>query len=74
MHVLRSAIKNKKNVVTTSYVSPAMMELDAACVPLPTPLPTTRTAWRGSNGASESSLFAAVEGMATAPRRLASWC
>ncbi|KAI9891300.1 MAG: Saccharopine dehydrogenase [NADP(+), L-glutamate-forming] [Vezdaea aestivalis] len=27
--VIRSAIRNKKNVVTTSYVSPAMMELDA---------------------------------------------
>jgi saccharopine dehydrogenase (NADP+, L-glutamate forming) len=26
--VIRSAIKNKKNVVTTSYVSPSMMELD----------------------------------------------
>lgn len=26
--VIKSAIKNKKNVVTTSYVSPAMMELD----------------------------------------------
>ena len=26
--VIRSAIKNKKDVVTTSYVSPAMMELD----------------------------------------------
>jgi saccharopine dehydrogenase (NADP+, L-glutamate forming) len=27
--VIKSAIKNKKNVVTTSYVSPAMAELDA---------------------------------------------
>lgn len=27
--VIKSAIRNKKNVVTTSYVSPAMMELDA---------------------------------------------
>jgi len=27
--VIRSAIRKKKNVVTTSYVSPAMMELDA---------------------------------------------
>ncbi|KAF4981115.1 hypothetical protein FZEAL_3022 [Fusarium zealandicum] len=26
--VIKSAIRNKKNVVTTSYVSPAMMELD----------------------------------------------
>ena len=26
--VIKSAIKNKKNVVTTSYVSPAMLELD----------------------------------------------
>jgi len=29
-HVLRSAIKHKKNVVTTSYVTPIMMELDEA--------------------------------------------
>ncbi|KAF2205136.1 saccharopine dehydrogenase-like protein [Delitschia confertaspora ATCC 74209] len=28
--VIKSAIRKKKNVVTTSYVSPAMMELDAA--------------------------------------------
>ncbi|RKP36015.1 saccharopine dehydrogenase [Dimargaris cristalligena] len=28
--VIKSAIKSKKNVVTTSYVSPAMMEYDAA--------------------------------------------
>lgn len=28
--VIKSAIRNKKNVVTTSYVSPAMLELDAA--------------------------------------------
>ncbi|KAK4103916.1 Saccharopine dehydrogenase [Parathielavia hyrcaniae] len=27
--VIKSAIRNKKNVVTTSYVSPAMLELDA---------------------------------------------
>ena len=27
--VIKSAIRNKKHVVTTSYVSPAMMELDA---------------------------------------------
>lgn len=27
--VIQSAIRNKKHVVTTSYVSPAMMELDA---------------------------------------------
>lgn len=27
--VIKSAIKNKKHVVTTSYVSPAMRELDA---------------------------------------------
>ena len=27
--VIKSAIENKKNVVTTSYVSPAMLELDA---------------------------------------------
>jgi saccharopine dehydrogenase (NADP+, L-glutamate forming) len=26
--VIESAIRNKKNVVTTSYVSPAMLELD----------------------------------------------
>jgi saccharopine dehydrogenase (NADP+, L-glutamate forming) len=26
--VIKSAIKNKKNVITTSYVSPAMLELD----------------------------------------------
>ncbi|KAH8122294.1 saccharopine dehydrogenase [Trichoderma asperellum] len=29
--VIESAIRNKKNVVTTSYVSPAMMELDQKC-------------------------------------------
>ncbi|KAK3686025.1 Saccharopine dehydrogenase [Podospora appendiculata] len=29
--VIKSAIRNKKNVVTTSYVSPAMLELDAEC-------------------------------------------
>lgn len=29
--VIGSAIRNKKNVVTTSYVSPAMMELDEQC-------------------------------------------
>ena len=29
--VIKSAIRNKKHVVTTSYVSPAMMELDAEC-------------------------------------------
>lgn len=29
--VIKSAIRKKKNVVTTSYVSPAMMELDAQC-------------------------------------------
>lgn len=29
--VIKSAIRNKKDVVTTSYVSPAMMELDADC-------------------------------------------
>ncbi len=29
--VIKSAIKNKKNVVTTSYVSPAMKELDEKC-------------------------------------------
>lgn len=28
--VIKSAIRNKKHVVTTSYVSPAMLELDAA--------------------------------------------
>lgn len=28
--VIKSAIRTKKNVVTTSYVSPAMMELDQA--------------------------------------------
>ena len=28
--VIKSAIRNKKNVVTTSYVSPAMLELDQA--------------------------------------------
>lgn len=28
--VIKSAIKSKKHVVTTSYVSPAMLELDAA--------------------------------------------
>ncbi len=27
--VIQSAIRNKKHVVTTSYVSPAMLELDA---------------------------------------------
>ena len=26
--VIKSAIRNKKNVVTTSYVSPAMLELE----------------------------------------------
>jgi saccharopine dehydrogenase (NADP+, L-glutamate forming) len=26
--IIKSAIRNKKNVVTTSYVSPAMLELD----------------------------------------------
>ena len=29
--VIKSAIRKKKNVVTTSYVSPAMMELDKEC-------------------------------------------
>ncbi|PHH71634.1 hypothetical protein CDD82_6398 [Ophiocordyceps australis] len=29
--IIKSAIRNKKNVVTTSYVSPAMMELDQQC-------------------------------------------
>ncbi|KAF7552568.1 hypothetical protein G7046_g7365 [Stylonectria norvegica] len=29
--VIKSAIRNKKNVVTTSYVSPAMLELDQQC-------------------------------------------
>ena len=29
--VIKSAIRHKKNVVTTSYVSPAMMELEAEC-------------------------------------------
>jgi saccharopine dehydrogenase (NADP+, L-glutamate forming) len=29
--VIESAIRNKKNVVTTSYVSPAIKELDAKC-------------------------------------------
>ncbi|KAI9743809.1 MAG: Saccharopine dehydrogenase [NADP(+), L-glutamate-forming] [Claussenomyces sp. TS43310] len=29
--VIKSAIKGKKHVVTTSYVSPAMMELDQQC-------------------------------------------
>ncbi|KAM7192245.1 Saccharopine dehydrogenase / Homospermidine synthase [Naviculisporaceae sp. PSN 640] len=29
--VIKSAIRQKKHVVTTSYVSPAMMELDQAC-------------------------------------------
>ena len=29
--VIKSAIREKKNVVTTSYVSPAMMELDQQC-------------------------------------------
>ncbi|OMJ21840.1 Saccharopine dehydrogenase [NADP(+), L-glutamate-forming] [Smittium culicis] len=29
--VIKSAIKSKKHVVTTSYVSPAMLELDQAC-------------------------------------------
>ena len=28
--VIKAAIKHKKNVVTTSYISPAMAELDAA--------------------------------------------
>ncbi|KAJ1650814.1 saccharopine dehydrogenase (NADP+, L-glutamate-forming) [Dispira simplex] len=28
--VIKSGVKNKKNVVTTSYISPAMMEYDAA--------------------------------------------
>ncbi|KAG8411892.1 saccharopine dehydrogenase (NADP+, L-glutamate-forming) [Metarhizium acridum] len=31
VNVIKSAIRNKKNVVTTSYVSPAMMELDQQC-------------------------------------------
>lgn len=29
--VIQSAIRQKKNVVTTSYVSPQMLELDEAC-------------------------------------------
>jgi saccharopine dehydrogenase (NADP+, L-glutamate forming) len=29
--VIKSAIRCKKHVVTTSYVSPAMMELDEQC-------------------------------------------
>lgn len=29
--VIKSAIRTKKDVVTTSYVSPAMMELDEEC-------------------------------------------
>lgn len=29
--VIKSGIRNKKHVVTTSYVSPAMMELDQQC-------------------------------------------
>jgi len=29
--VIKSAIRNKKNVCTTSYVSPATLELDAEC-------------------------------------------
>lgn len=29
--VIKSAIRTKTNVVTTSYVSPAMMELDEQC-------------------------------------------
>ncbi|CAG8974978.1 hypothetical protein HYALB_00012101 [Hymenoscyphus albidus] len=29
--VIKSAIRNKKNVVTTSYVSPAMLELEEEC-------------------------------------------
>lgn len=29
--VIKSAIRTKKHVVTTSYVSPAMMELDEEC-------------------------------------------
>lgn len=29
--VIKSGIREKKNVVTTSYVSPAMMELDQQC-------------------------------------------
>lgn len=29
--VIKSAIRQKKHVVTTSYVSPAMMELDQQC-------------------------------------------
>ncbi|KAG6029589.1 Saccharopine dehydrogenase [NADP(+), L-glutamate-forming] [Claviceps citrina] len=29
--VIKSAIRKKKNVVTTSYISPAMMELDQQC-------------------------------------------
>ncbi|KZZ95468.1 saccharopine dehydrogenase [Moelleriella libera RCEF 2490] len=31
VNVIKSAIRKKKNVVTTSYVSPAMMELDQQC-------------------------------------------
>ncbi|ETN40023.1 saccharopine dehydrogenase [NADP+, L-glutamate-forming] [Cyphellophora europaea CBS 101466] len=30
--VIKSAIRNKKNVVTTSYVSPAMQELEQQCI------------------------------------------
>lgn len=30
-NVIKSAIRTKKHVVTTSYVSPAMMELDEEC-------------------------------------------
>lgn len=30
--VIKAAVKHKKNVVTTSYVSPAMMEYDQAWV------------------------------------------
>jgi len=29
--VIKSAIRQKKHVVTTSYVSPAMLELDQQC-------------------------------------------
>lgn len=29
--VIQSAIRKKKNVVTTSYISPAMLELDQEC-------------------------------------------
>jgi len=31
--VIKSAIRKKKNVVTTSYISPAMMELDEVIFP-----------------------------------------